>query len=57
MVKFTTEKFIEKAIKKHGPDRYDYSLSVYQGSKAKLIIKCNKCGHARSNYSYNLELD
>ncbi len=31
MVKFTTEKFIEKAIKKHGPDRYDYSLSVYQG--------------------------
>lgn len=45
MVKFTTEKFIEKAIKKHGPDRYDYSLSVYQGSKAKLIIKCNKCNY------------
>lgn len=57
MVKFTTEKFIEKAIKKHGHDRYDYSLSIYRGSKAKLIIKCNKCGHARSNYSYNLELD
>lgn len=39
MVKFTTEKFIEKAIKKHGLDRYDYSLSVYQGSKAKLVKK------------------
>lgn len=31
MVKFTTEKFIEKAIKKHGHDRYDYSLSIYRG--------------------------
>lgn len=52
MVKFTTEKFIEKAIKKHGPDRYDYSLSVYQGSKAKLIIKCNKCGHTFEQAAY-----
>lgn len=36
MVKFTTEKFIEKAIKKHGPDRYNYSLSVYQGCEPLL---------------------
>lgn len=52
MVKFTTEKFIEKAIKKHGPDRYDYSLSVYRGCKAKLIIKCNKCGHTFEQAAY-----
>lgn len=26
MVKFTTEKFIEKAIKKHGPDRYWHKI-------------------------------
>ena len=53
MVKFTIEKFIEKAIKKHGPDRYDYSLSVYRGCKAKLIIKCNKCGFIEYKYIYN----
>lgn len=52
MVKFTTEKFIEKAIKKHGPDRYDYSLCVYQGSKAKLKIKCNKCSHTFEQAPY-----
>lgn len=52
MVKFTTEKFIEKAIKKHGHDRYDYSLSIYRGSKAKLIIKCNKCGHTFEQAAY-----
>lgn len=52
MVKFTTEKFIEKAIKKHGPDRYDYSLCVYQGSKAKLKIKCNKCGYTFEQAAY-----
>lgn len=52
MVKFTTEKFIEKAIKKHGLNRYDYSLSVYRGSKAKLKIKCYKCGHTFEQVPY-----
>lgn len=38
MVKFTTEKFIEKAIKKHGPDRYDYSLSEKNNQQIKDLI-------------------
>ena len=39
MVKFTTEKFIEKAIKKHGPDRYDIK---YMKKKNQVIMKINK---------------
>lgn len=35
----TTEKFINKARIIHG-DRYDYSESIYKGTKIPLIIKC-----------------
>ena len=38
-----TEKFIERAVAKHG-DRYDYSKSVYTASKDKLIIICRTHG-------------
>ncbi len=39
MKKLTTKQFIEKAMKKHG-DKYDYSLSVYNGGKSKIKIIC-----------------
>lgn len=38
-----TEKFIAKAVAKHG-DRYDYSKSVYTAAKDKLIIICRVHG-------------
>lgn len=38
-----TEKFVERAIAKHG-DRYDYSKSVYTKAKDKLIIICRVHG-------------
>lgn len=38
-----TEKFIAKAIAKHG-DRYDYSKSVYITAKEKLIVICKTHG-------------
>ena len=37
--------FIKKAEKVHDKDRYDYSLSVYNHSHKKIIIKCNKCNY------------
>ena len=40
-IKFTTEQFIEKAIKIHG-DKYDYSLSEYVGIFIKVKILCKK---------------
>ncbi len=40
----TTEEFIEKAIKKHGYNKYDYSKSVYVGTKTPLCIICEKHG-------------
>ena len=43
MVKITTEEFIEKAIKVHG-NLYDYSKTIYDGRKTKLIITCNVHG-------------
>jgi hypothetical protein len=39
----TTEKFIEKAKKKHG-DKFDYSKVIYKTCKDKVII-CNIDGH------------
>lgn len=43
MRKITTESFIRKAINVHG-DLYDYSESLYEGSKNKIKIICNKHG-------------
>jgi hypothetical protein len=44
MSKFsTTEKFVEKAIKKHG-DKYDYSNTVYTRSNEKVEVVCPKHG-------------
>ena len=37
--KLTTAEFIERARAVHG-DRYDYSQSVYDGSRKKVIIVC-----------------
>jgi hypothetical protein len=42
--KATTEKFIEKAKKKHG-DKFDYSKVIYKTCKDKVIIICNIDGH------------
>lgn len=39
----TTERFIEKARKKHG-DTYNYSLTEYKGSNSKVTIVCKKHG-------------
>jgi len=39
----TKEKFIEKAVAVHGPDRYDYTDSDYKLSRIKIDIKCNVC--------------
>lgn len=39
----TLEKFIKKAIKKHG-DKYDYSLVDYKNTKIKIKIICPKHG-------------
>lgn len=42
----TPEIFVEKAIKKHGEDTYDYSSAITEYGKAeKVHIKCNKCGN------------
>jgi very-short-patch-repair endonuclease len=41
--RFTTQKFIETAVKKHG-DLYDYSSSVYVNSKSKIAIICKAHG-------------
>lgn len=35
----TTAEFIEKSISKHG-NKYDYSKSIYETSKAKVIVIC-----------------
>lgn len=40
----TTEEFIDKAIKVHGFDKYDYSKSVYTGTKNPICIICGKHG-------------
>lgn len=39
--KLTTEEWINKARIKHG-DKYDYSKSVYTGSRDRIIITCPK---------------
>lgn len=43
-MKSNTQEFIEKARKVHG-ELYDYSNVTYKHSKAKVLIKCNKCGY------------
>jgi very-short-patch-repair endonuclease len=39
--KATKESFIEKAKKKHGDNKFDYSKVVYKTCKDKVIITCN----------------
>lgn len=41
--KLTTEEWVEKAKIKHG-NKYDYSKSVYTGSRDKIIITCPEHG-------------
>lgn len=41
--RLTTEVFIERAVKKHGKGRYDYSPVIYKSAKFKVKIKCNIC--------------
>lgn len=41
----TTEEFLQRAIKRHGKDRYDYTETVYVNSKTKVKIKCLICNH------------
>jgi hypothetical protein len=38
-----TKSFIDKAIETHG-DKYDYSLSVFNGSQSPIQIVCKCCG-------------
>lgn len=42
--RLSTEEFIQKAIKIHGKDHYNYSKSVYVKSAAPVIIICNRHG-------------
>lgn len=37
--------FLTKALQVHGPYLYDYSATIYSGSKVKTQIKCNACGN------------
>ena len=37
----TTEKFIEKAVNKHGKDKYDYSKVDYKGTHIPVTIICS----------------
>lgn len=50
----TTEKFIEKAKKKHG-DKYDYSKVVYVNDKGKVIITCPIHGDVKVICSNHLQ--
>ena len=43
MRKLTTDEFIERAIRVHGEDHYDYSAVEYINSYTKITIKCNIC--------------
>ena len=42
-LRMTTKEFIQKSREIHG-DKYDYSKSVYNGSKNKTCIICKKHG-------------
>lgn len=42
-IKMTTEQFITKSVLVHG-DEYDYSDSIYTGSKSQINILHKKCG-------------
>lgn len=50
----TTEKFIEKAKKRHD-DKYDYSISIYTHSHAKIKIICPLHGQFEQSASTHLE--
>lgn len=40
---YSTDEWIEKAIKKHG-DKFDYSLTEYINLSTPIKCKCNRCG-------------
>lgn len=42
MKRFTTDIFIQSAMKVHG-NKYNYSEAIYTGAKEKVKIYCNKC--------------
>lgn len=44
MRKLTQKQVIENFVKRHGPDRYDYSEVHYVDSTSKVTIGCNSCG-------------
>jgi len=56
MDKLTTEKFIKKAREKHG-DKYDYSKTIYRGSKTKSTIICPKHGEFQQRPADHLRYD
>ena len=48
------ERFIEKAIKKHG-DLYDYSNIDYVNGKTKIILNCKEHGDFTITPAYHLQ--
>lgn len=48
MKKLTTEEFVRRAKKVHG-DKYDYSKSIYNGQKEKVIIICPEHGEFKQS--------
>lgn len=54
MRKLTTEEWVQKAIKTHG-SKYDYSETVYVGSKNNVKIVCSNCGIFEQNAAHHLQ--
>jgi hypothetical protein len=52
-IKITTEQFIFKAKEIHG-DKYDYSKTIYTGSRNSIIIICKKHGEFKQNSNNHL---
>lgn len=49
----SVEKFIEEAHKKHGINRYDYSMVNHSHSHEYVSIKCNTCGETFNQLAYS----
>jgi hypothetical protein len=47
----TQDEFLEKAIKVHGEEKYDYFSSIYTNNRATIIVMCKKHG------SFNIQAD
>lgn len=52
-IRITTEKFVTDAIYVHG-DKYDYSKSVCNGSKDKVIVICKEHGEFVTDYDHHV---